>query len=113
MRIIRGMAIVAIVAAGFMIASPPAQASDPVIGDASRGVAGFTVGWLLGEEFRQLLEIPLEDNPLAGNGGNEQKCLSAGHRDRILILYTTPESQGADGLQRAARNAGVLFHPLR
>ena len=33
--------------------------------DASKRLAGFTAGQLLGEEFRQILELPPDANPLA------------------------------------------------
>ncbi len=90
MKRLRRLAIAAVAAAGFLIASPSAQAGPGVIGGASDRVAGFAAGSLLGEEFRQLLEIPPGENPIAGNGGTDQKCLTAGHKDKILILWTTP-----------------------
>lgn len=81
-------AMVAMAAAVCMVAGSPAQATtkDSVVVDASKRVAGFTAGQLLGEEYRQLLELPLDANPILGNGDN---CLSAGHKDKVLILFTT------------------------
>jgi hypothetical protein len=65
----------------------PAQAApmDSRIGDASKRLAGFTAGELLGEELRQVLELPLDVNPAAG----ADTCLSAGHREKVLLLWTT------------------------
>jgi hypothetical protein len=61
---------------------------DSLILDASKRVAGLTAGQLLGEEYRQLLELPEAINPLAGNGNT---CMSAGRRDKVLILFTVPD----------------------
>ena len=89
MSIRRKTAMVAMVAAVCMIAGSPAQAArkDSGVVDASKRIAGFTAGQLLGEEWRQLLELPPDANPLLGNG---DKCLSTGHKDKVLILWTTP-----------------------
>ena len=80
--------MVAMAAAACTVAGSPAQAAtkDSGVVDASKRVAGFTAGELLGEEWRQLLELPLDANPLAGTGDN---CLSAGHKDKVLIVWTT------------------------
>ena len=80
--------MVAMAAAVCMVASSPAQAAtkDSGVVDASKRVAGFTASELLGEEWRQLLELPPDANPLAGTGDN---CLSTGHKDKVLILWTT------------------------
>jgi hypothetical protein len=82
-------AMVVALLALFMVAGSPAQAArkDSGVVDASKRVAGFTAGQLLGEEWRQLLELPPDANPLAGTGDNN--CLSAGHKDKVLILWTT------------------------
>ena len=81
---------VTIAAAVCMIAVSPAQAAKKESGvvDASKRVAGFTAGELLGEELRQLLELPPDVNPLAGS--RENNCLSAGHKDQVLLLWTSP-----------------------
>jgi hypothetical protein len=73
-----------------VVAGSPAQAArnDSGVVDASKRVAGFSAGQLLGEEFRQILELPLDANPAAGTGSN---CLSAGHKEKVLILWTTRE----------------------
>ena len=80
--------MVAMAVAVCMVAGSPAQAAmtDSGVVDASKRVAGFTAGELLGEEWRQLLELPLDANPYVGTGNN---CLSAGHEDKVLILWTT------------------------
>jgi hypothetical protein len=86
--------MVAVLAAVCVLACSPAQAArnDSGIADASKRVAGFTAGQLLGEEWRQVLELPLDANP-ANNTGNN--CLSAGHKQKVLILWTTREPDPA------------------
>lgn len=79
--------VTAMLALATPVAAKPHQGTVDVL-DASKRVNGYTAAKLLGEEFRQLLELPVEENPLAGNGDN---CLSAGHRDKVLILFTVPE----------------------
>ena len=90
MRVARTSTMVAIAVAVCFVAGSPAQAASKHSGivDASKRVAGFTAGELLGEEWHQLLELPLDANPYAGTGDN---CLSAGHKDKILIVWTTGE----------------------
>jgi hypothetical protein len=80
--------MVAMAVAVCIVASSPAQAAskDGGVVDASKRVAGFTAGQLLGEEWRQLLELPLDANPYVGTGDN---CMSAGHKHKVLILWTT------------------------
>jgi hypothetical protein len=80
--------MLAMALAVYIVASPPAQAARTNSGivDASKQVAGFTDGELLGDEWRQLLELPRDANPYTGTGDN---CLSAGHKDKVLILWTT------------------------
>jgi hypothetical protein len=91
MSVVRKSAMVAMAAGVCMVAGSLAQAAkkDSGVADASKRVAGFTAGELLGEEIRQLLELPPDVNPLTGS--RENNCLSAGHRDKVLILWTTPE----------------------
>jgi hypothetical protein len=64
----------------------PAQAAskDSRIQDASKRLAGFTAGQLIGEELRQVLELPLDVNPAAG----ADTCLFAGHKQKVLLLWT-------------------------
>jgi hypothetical protein len=82
--------MVVMAAAVCMIAVSTAQATkkDSGVVDASKRVAGFTAGELLGKELRQLLELPPDVNPLAGS--RENNCLSAGHKDKVLLLWTSP-----------------------
>lgn len=84
MRLIRRTVLAALVAAGCLIAVSPAQAArtDGGIVDASKRVAGFTAGELLGEDFRQLMEIPF-DAQFPGSG-----CLWAGHNNKVLMVWT-------------------------
>ena len=74
MSVVRKTAMLSIVAAVCVVAGSPAQAApkDSGVADASKRLAGFTAGELLGEEWRQLLELPPDANPLLGNG---DKCL--------------------------------------
>jgi hypothetical protein len=90
MSVVRKTAMVAMAAAVCLIAVSTAQATkkDSGVADASKRVAGFTTGDLLGEELRQLLELPPDVNPLAGS--RENNCLSAGHKDKVLMLWTSP-----------------------
>jgi hypothetical protein len=73
-------------AAVCMLVGLPAQAAhkDSRILDASKRLAGFTAGQLLGEELRQVLELPLDVNPAAG----ADNCLFAGHKRKVLLLWT-------------------------
>ena len=89
MSILRKAAMVATVAAVCVVAGSPAHAArkDGGVVDASKRIAGFTADQLVGEEFRQILELPPDANPLVGTGDN---CLSTGHKDKVLILWTTP-----------------------
>jgi hypothetical protein len=73
---------------GTALAAPPA---DQGLVPASGRLAGFTGGELLGEELRQLFALPLETNPFAGNVGDS--CFAAGHKDKVLILWTRPPDQ--------------------
>jgi hypothetical protein len=78
--------MVALAAAVCLIAASPAQAAqkDSRILDASKRLAGFTAGQLLGEQLRQVLELPLDVNPAAG----ADNCLFAGHKEKVLLLWT-------------------------
>jgi len=63
-----------------------AQPADDTLVPASGRLAGFTGGELLGEELRQLFELPVADNPLAGAG---ESCFATGN-GKVLILWTRP-----------------------
>ena len=85
--------MVAMAAAVCIVAGSPAQAAknDSGVGDASKRLAGFTAGQLIGEQLRQVLELPLDVNPAAG----ADNCLSAGHKKKVLLLWTrrAPEEE--------------------
>ncbi len=81
------LAVTTLLAVATPAAAAPARSESGLV-DASTRVAGFTAGQLLGEEYRQLLELPPDSNPLAGNGDN---CMSTGLRDKVLILFTIGE----------------------
>ena len=66
-----------------------ARSAGPLV-PASGSLKGFTGGELLGEELRQLFELPASQNPLAGMG---ESCFSAGKHDDVLILWTRPPDQ--------------------
>lgn len=84
MRLIRRPVLAALAAVGCLIAVSPVQTAraDGGIVDASKRVAGFTAGELLGEDFRQLMAIPV-DAQFPGNG-----CLYAGHNNKVLMVWT-------------------------
>jgi hypothetical protein len=84
--VVRRIAMVALAAAACLIAASPGQAAqkDSRILDASKRLAGFTAGQLLGEQLRQVLELPLDVNPAAG----ADNCLFAGHKQKVLLLWT-------------------------
>jgi hypothetical protein len=63
------------------------QPADKKLVPASGRLAGFTGGELLGEEIRQLLEIPAAENPFAGAGDS---CFAAGNNNNVLIVWTRP-----------------------
>ncbi len=81
---------VAVLAAAFVAsAGAPADASGTGhhrLVPASGRLAGFTGGQLLGQQFRQLLSLPVADNPLAGAGGS---CFPGGD-GKVLIVWTRP-----------------------
>ena len=93
MKTLRGLTMIPILLVATLITAQPAHAGGAPIADASRRAAGLTAGQLIGEEMRQLLTIAPDVNPLAGQGGSEQKCLSTGRRSKVLIVWTTPEAQ--------------------
>jgi hypothetical protein len=69
---------------------PPAQAAEAGPGKlvpASGRLAGFTAGELLGEELRQLFELPVAENPFLGAGDS---CFATGNRSKALIVWTRP-----------------------
>jgi hypothetical protein len=73
-----------------LMAAVPAAAAPPPDGQlvpASGRLAGLTGGQLLGEELRQLFELPVAQNPFAGNGGS---CFGTGNKDKVLIVWTRP-----------------------
>src|SRR6187551_2432241 len=93
MRIVRWVGALALTIAVSSVAIPAAQASAPRDGQlvpASQRLAGWTAGQLLGEETRLLLELPAAENPLAGAG---ESCFPVGHRGKVLIVWTRPDSQ--------------------
>ena len=76
---------IALTTAVLLLPAPAAAQSggtDGGIVDASKRVAGFTAGELLGEDFRQLMEIPFDDQ-FPGSG-----CLWAGHNNKVLMVFT-------------------------
>ncbi len=82
------------VAAAMLVAmiGAPALAAKPAertLVPASGRLAGITGGELLGEEIRQLFEIPAAENPLTGAGDS---CFAAGPHSKILIVWTRPEA---------------------
>ena len=81
--------MVAMAVAVCIVLVSPAQAAreDSGVVDASKRAAGFTAGALLGEELRQVLGLPLDVNPAAGS----DTCLSAGDKEKVLLLWTTRE----------------------
>ena len=93
MRIVRWAGLLALAVAVSVVASPVAQAAphrDGRLVPAAKRLAGLTGGQLIGEETRLLLELPAAENPLFGAG---ESCFRAGHRGKVLIVWTRPESQ--------------------
>ena len=70
-------------------AAPAAPPADPLV-PASGSLAGFSGGQLLGEELRQLFELPANQNPFLGVG---ESCFAAGNHNDVLILWTRPPDQ--------------------
>ncbi len=81
------------IAVGILILAmvgPPAHAAKAGHGKlvpASGRLAGLTGGQLLGEELRQLFELPLAENPFLGAGDS---CFATGNRRKVLIVWTRP-----------------------
>jgi hypothetical protein len=87
------IAVVVAVSLVVIVANPVVQAAPPRDGQlvpAAKRLAGLTGGQLIGEETRLLLELPLAENPLNGAG---ESCFPAGHRGKVLILWTRLEGQ--------------------
>jgi hypothetical protein len=61
-----------------------AEARHGELVPASGRLAGFTGGQLIGEEVRQILELPPDDNPFLGNGDS---CFATGRRNKVLIAW--------------------------
>ncbi len=88
MRIVRWAALLILTVAAGAVASPAAAVWEPKDGEllpASKRLAGWTGGQLIGEETRILLELPLDENPLNRAG---ESCFRGGNRGRVLILWT-------------------------
>jgi hypothetical protein len=74
------------------IVGPAAHAAEAGRGKlvpASDRLAGFTGGQLLGEEVRQLIELPLAENPFRGVGDS---CFATATKDKVLIAWTREEA---------------------
>ena len=72
------------------IVGASAQAAEARHGElvpTSGRLAGLTGGQLLGEELRQLFELPLGENPFLGAGDS---CFATGNRKKVLIVWTRP-----------------------
>jgi hypothetical protein len=74
-----------------MVGTPALAAprADPLV-PASGSLAGFSGGELLGEELRQLFELPANQNPFLGAG---ESCFATGNNNDVLILWTRPSDQ--------------------
>jgi hypothetical protein len=74
-----------------MVGTPAlaAPSADPLV-PASGSLKGFSGGELLGEELRQLFELPANQNPFAGEG---ESCFFAGNNNDVLLLWTRPPGQ--------------------
>lgn len=66
--------------------------TDNRVVDATKRIAGFSSGELFGELLRQHLALPNDVNPQKYNGNF---CLSAGAKDKVLLLYTVTTSRPA------------------
>ena len=69
------------------VAAQAAEARHGKLVPASRRLAGLTGGQLLGEELRQLFELPLAENPFLGAG---ESCFHTGGNRKILLVWTRP-----------------------
>jgi hypothetical protein len=71
-------------------AAPAAQAGhkqDAKLLPATARIAGFTGGELLGEQWRQWLELPTDQNSFLLNG---DLCMFAGHKHKVLMGVHSP-----------------------
>jgi hypothetical protein len=82
-----GIAVGAVLLAMVVPASQGAGAGQGKLVPAAGRLAGFTGGQLLGEELRQLFELPQAENPFFGNGDS---CFATGNRRKVLIVWTRP-----------------------
>jgi hypothetical protein len=82
------LAVISLLALASPAAAAPARPDNGIV-DAFKPVNGFVAGQLLGEEFRQLISLAPDNNPLAGNGN---PCMSAGPGQKVLILFTVPDA---------------------
>ena len=92
MRIIRWAGLLLLAVAVSVVSNPGAQASagrDGQLVPATKRLGGLTGGQLIGEETRLLLELPAAENPQVGKG---ESCFPAGHRGKVLIVWTRPEN---------------------
>jgi hypothetical protein len=95
MRIVRWAGLLLLAVTVSVVASPGAQASAGRNGQlvpAAKRLGGLTGGQLIGAETKLLLELPVPENPQVGNG---ESCFPTGHRGKVLIVWTRPESQPA------------------
>jgi hypothetical protein len=86
-RWIVGIAVGVVLLAMVVPAAQAAGAGHGKLVPASSRLAGLTGGQLLGEELRQLFELPQAENPLFGNGDS---CFATGHTGKVLIVWTRP-----------------------
>src|SRR4051794_11363544 len=77
-RSLAGMSLGAVMLAIVGASASAAEAPHGKLVPASGRLAGLTGGQLLGEELRQIIELPLADNPLAGAGDS---CFATGHKN--------------------------------
>ena len=103
-RRVRWTAGIAVGIVMLAIVGPSAQAADAGHGKlvpAAGRLAGLTGGQLLGEEVRQLIELPVGENPFNGVG---DWCFAAGNQNKVLIAWTRPVAPSAPS-SRARRSS--------
>jgi hypothetical protein len=66
-----------------------AEARHGQLVPAAGRLGGLTGGQLLGEEFRQIIELPVAENPFANAGDS---CFTTGHRKKVLIAWARHEA---------------------
>ena len=88
-RCTAGMTLGVVMLAIVGTSAQAAEADHAKLVPASGRLAGFTGGQLLGEEIRQLIELPPAENPLLGKGDS---CFATGHKNKVLIAWTRPEA---------------------